>query len=458
MTDVRRWIIIIGFPVIGLIAIGVVCYFDNKVGQSSHVDDIRVKEKALRLVEDGIRGHDLSQKTGTDEMSMSDLWFVIRESDANQVRRLFGEMPDANKQKLYEVANTETNNNGQTILAVVIAQDDFEKYETMKQVGINALKDNNVTNHIFYALECGSTNIVYRLVEEVGSDDVKKRDILNRKDQSNCNWTPLMYAARRGDLQLCKYLIDNGADVDAKDRMKQDVLIDPGTVRKPDIYNYIKAMRDLKKCQSRYFGSPNYDVKKIHRFLENGVDVDYRWNFKSHNQYWHIADYGWTFLRWAVVNNEANLVRELVKKGSKINEGYHRHDGMLPLEYAVDKYVKGKEGKEDWSVVDELLKADDARISAFKEVFNVLIAAERALTTIKDRGKLDKLQVEKAIADCRKEFLAKAKDDKLKEVKKLLPKTEALRKDWLGTALKQKETGKKVREYLERLRNVDTKQ
>lgn len=137
------------------------------------------------------------------------------------------------------------------------------------------------------------------------------------------------------------------------------------------------------------------------------------------------------------------------KRSRKVSAGYHRHDGMLPLEYAVDEYVKDKEGKEDWAVVDELLKADDACISGFKDPFNGLYVAERVLTTIRNREKLNKLQVEKAIAGCKEVFLDMAKKDDIQAVVKALPKIEEIRKNWIAEALSQKETDKKVFERLQ---------
>ena len=107
-----------------------------------------------------------------------------------------------------------------------------------------------------------------------------------------------------------------------------------------------------------------------------------------------------------------------------------------------------KSNSPDWATVDELLKAEDACIWGFKDKFNALIAAERALCTIHDHAKLNKLQVEKALADCKNDFLVIAKEDNIGDIKKLLPMIEDLRKEWIADVLSQKETGKKVREYL----------
>ena len=107
-----------------------------------------------------------------------------------------------------------------------------------------------------------------------------------------------------------------------------------------------------------------------------------------------------------------------------------------------------KSNSPDWATVDELLKAEDACIWGFKDKFNALIAAERALCTIHDHAKLNKLQVEKALADCKNDFLVIAKEDNIGDIKKLLPMIEDLRKEWIADVLSQKETSKKVREYL----------
>ena len=358
---------------------------------------------------------------------------------------LEGNVDDANKivttdRNMVVAANKQINADGKTILSLIIEKDDLEKYKVLTNAGINTIKDGH-TKHLFYAVECGSTNIVHWLVKDANKS--------NREEVNSCDdkkWTPLMYAVCNGYLDLCKFLVDQGADVNSKVG-KEDVMCDDKKNNYPLTRNFIKAMRKLKACQTHWFGEPTYDAEKIRGFLEDGVDVDYRWNFKAHDQ-WHYSDYGWTFLRWAVENNDARLVCELVKHGSKVSKGLHRNKGMLPLEYAVNKYVRGREGKEDWTVVDELLKADDACITGFKNVFNGLYVAERALDNIEDCEKLKKLQVEKAIEEGKREFLCLAKKDDLNTIKKSLPKGVELRNNWFAAALKQKECGKHVREYL----------
>ena len=94
------------------------------------------------------------------------------------------------------------------------------------------------------------------------------------------------------------------------------------------------------------------------------------------------------------------------------------------------------------TIVDELLKADDARISGFTDSFNGHYVAERVLTMIKDREKLNKLQVEKAMEHCKEVFLDMVKKGDIKTVEKSLPRIEDNRKNWIAEALAQKETSK----------------
>lgn len=390
------------------------------------------KKMVEHLASMGDVGLDLTM-TGDDGTPL--FWKIILEGDASDAKKIV-----TSGRGIVDAANRQTNTEGQTILSMVIKKDDLAKYKILTKAGVNKVKDGQ-TKHIFCAAECGSTNITHWLVKDANKSD---REEVNSCDDKK--WTPLMYAVCNGYLDLCKFLVDQGADVNSK-AGKEDVMCDDKKNNYPLTRNFIKAMRKLKACQTHWFGEPTYDAEKIRGFLEDGVDVDYRWNFKSHDQ-WHYSDYGWTFLRWAVENNDARLVCELVKHGSKVSKGLHRNKGMLPLEYAVNKYVRGREGKEDWNVVDELLKADDACITGFKNVFNGLYVAERALDNIEDCEKLKKLQVEKAIEEGKREFLCLAKKDDLNTIKKSLPKGVELRNNWFAAALKQKECGKHVREYL----------
>lgn len=391
-------------------------------------------------------------------------WKIILEGDVGDAKKIV-----ASGRGIVDAANKQANAEGQTILSMVIKNDDLGKYKVLTESGINRIKGGQ-TKHIFYAAECGSSNIVRWLVKDANKSDREAVDALDDK-----KWSPLMYAVKNGHLELSKFLVDQGADVERK-LDKTDVMCDDTENNYRLTRNYIKAMRDFKKCQQGWFGvAPDYDVEKIHDFLDAGVDVDYRWNFKSHNQ-WRSSDYGWTFLRWAVDNNEADLVRELVRRGSLVSDECHRHDGMLPLEYAVKNYLNSKKvginfadaslptlafiktaihalksNSPDWATVDELLRAEDACICGFKDKSNALIAAERALFTIHDHAKLNKLQVEKALADCKNYFLKIVEGGNISDVKKLLPMIEDLRKDWIADALSQKETSKKVREYLQQI-------
>ena len=413
----------------------------SRLGQSSLVWlywSIGNKDKMVsHLANAGKLGLDLIK---SENGNPPPFWNIILNGAVNDVEKIVGSGRD-----IVDAANDIVN--GQTILSLVIEKDDLDKYKALTRNGINKINDGQ-TKHIFYASACGSSNIVRWLVSDAGK--YAKEDV-NSIDAKK--YSPLMYAALNGRQELCKFLIDQGADVNQK-ADKEDVMCDDNVNNHRATRDYIKAMRELKNCQSSWWGAPDYDTDDIMEFLNAGVDVDYRWNFKSHDQ-WHYSDYGWTFLRWAVVNNETNLVRELAKRGSKVSDGCHRHDGMLPLEYAVQKYVVGKEkkGKADWNVVDELLKADDVGASGFKHE-NRLYIAKRAIATIQDLEKLKRLNLEKEIDELKAEFLDQAKSDNIEKFKEIaLPQNETLRRDWIATVLSQDDTSKQVREFLNANKN-----
>lgn len=72
----------------------------------------------------------------------------------------------------------------------------------------DAMKDNRRTP-LVWAIEEGLTSIATALLENKAADvDVKDRD----------NWTPLMWASEKGNLEVVKLLLNGGANVRSKDK------------------------------------------------------------------------------------------------------------------------------------------------------------------------------------------------------------------------------------------------
>jgi len=234
---------------------------------------------------------------------------------------------------LIKEANTYTNKTGATIISELILNDAKDKYVSLTKIGVKKCGTGNY-NHLVYASECGSTNIITYLIEEA----YDKIDV-NVVDDSG--ESPLMKAARRGHLNVCKYLIAHGADIKLKSRVEDnecDVMCDPEVNGCEDTRKYIDAMRDLLKCQTWWFGEPSYSVKRIRKYLAAGIPADYRWDFKAYKTT-HYSDKGWTFMRWAIYNADEDgvidLIKLLIANGADVNSALNGDGKQSPLKCAI---------------------------------------------------------------------------------------------------------------------------
>ena len=158
-----------------------------------------------------------------------------------------------------------------------------------------------LTDNLIYAAQDNDTNRI---------DSILKSRIVNINARSYHGYTALMWASEYGNLEAAKLLIENGADVNAKDKYGDTALIEAGhlEVVKLLIENGADVNaknEDGKTALMRASREGHLEVVKY--LIENGADV----NAKSNN--------GWTALMRASYNGHLEVVKYLIENGADVN-------------------------------------------------------------------------------------------------------------------------------------------
>ncbi len=136
----------------------------------------------------------------------------------------------------------------------------------------------------------------------LSTDDINTRN--------NYGWTALTHAARLGNTELMRLLIENGADVNAVDDTSWSPLLRAAMKGYPDA------------------------VKLL---LENGADIH------------HTDNNGWTALHWAAQSDSGKSMRMLIDYGADLNaitdDGWNprmvaQNEGNAELTNMINRWMK----------------------------------------------------------------------------------------------------------------------
>ena len=191
-----------------------------------------------------------------------------------------------------------------------------------------------LTDNLIYAAQDNDTNRI---------DSILKSRIVNINARSYHGYTALMWASEYGNLEAAKLLIENGADVNAKDKYGDTALIEAGhlevvklliengadvnvenefgenALMRASEYGNLEKVKlliekeadvnakneDGKTALMRASREGHLEVVKY--LIENGADV----NAKSNN--------GWTALMRASYNGHLEVVKYLIENGADVN-------------------------------------------------------------------------------------------------------------------------------------------
>ena len=174
------------------------------------------------------------------------------------------------------------------------------------------------------------------LLEAVGSNDVTGvRDAIASgtplEARDAAKRTALLIATRANHVEIAKLLIDAGADVNAKDNIRDTPFLYAGAEGRNEILTHILATGRAKLTDTnRYGGSALIPAahhghpETVRILLATQIDID------------HVNNLGWTALMEAVILGDGGpiyqeIVGLLVDAGAK---GIPDRDGRTPLEHA----------------------------------------------------------------------------------------------------------------------------
>ena len=192
---------------------------------------------------------------------------------------------------------------------------------------------------LFVSVTCGHAASGERegtmLLEAVRAGNLAQvREVLPKADleaRDAQGRTALLLATHANSIEIARELIDAGADVNAKDAIKDTPYLYAGAEGRDEILKWILATgRANLKDTNRYGGTaliPAADKghpSTVRILIEAGVDID------------HVNNLGWTALMEAVILGDGGPVyQEIV--GILVDAGAKQipdRDGVTPLEHA----------------------------------------------------------------------------------------------------------------------------
>lgn len=264
---------------------------------------------------------------------------------------------NSNGEQNSEISTNDTQN--ERIIKIIENNDINELNSILEQgdININDIIEAEIDKDIglqismtplMYASYLDNYEIARYLVEEKGAD-------INAKNEYG--WTALTYASDEGHLNMVKYLVDNGADIDSEALT---------VTRNLEIFEYLLEKGNVDINSVGYLGMTALSLSSIEEgdlemfkyLLKKGADV----NVKN--------DDGSTALMIASLYGNLEMVKYLIENGADINA--KDNDGSTALIYAskwanleeveylvkngTDINIKDIEGKTalDWATTDEI--------------------------------------------------------------------------------------------------------
>ncbi|WP_374699517.1 ankyrin repeat domain-containing protein [Wolbachia endosymbiont (group A) of Limnophora tigrina] len=240
------------------------------------------------------------------------------------------------------------NNHSETplFLAVSSKKWDIVKFLVGKRADVNIQGSNGYSplHKVAWDLEA-SFDIIELLVKN--NADIEAKD--------NINQTPLHMAAYRGRLDVVKLLVEHEANIEAKDKDNKTPLDLAREKGHTDIVNFLSREENLN--QELLTAAAQGDLDKVTNLIEQGAEVEAKDKDKDNKTPLHLAaeggykivvDFllsnganieakdnkdGWTPLHYAVMKGHSEIVQLLLDRGANINS--KAYNGREPIHAAV---------------------------------------------------------------------------------------------------------------------------
>jgi len=211
-------------------------------------------------------------------------------------------------------------------------------------MGDNMIFDNNYGKILFFCALFAIGNCKSALIKAVEKDDMSKAKLAiesgAKVNESAGTFGPLHTAAKNGSLEMAKFLIKNGANVNLQSSIMGTPLVIAISYKKYEIakllvenkadVNLSQACDGLnntcwkplhmavvlgKKGYTPFGGEgePEMSAKLIQLLLQKGADV----NGKLEGEQQHMG--GYTPLHWAAIHDVVAAAKTLLAKGADIN-------------------------------------------------------------------------------------------------------------------------------------------
>ena len=180
----------------------------------------------------------------------------------------------------------------------------------------------------------------FKKIKSIIDKEVNIKSLIETKDKENN--TALILASKFGYIEVVKILIENGADINAKDNGGTTALMNASTEDDYINYEICKLLienganvndKDLQGANALIYASTfgNYETVKL--LIENGVEI----NTQNKD--------GYTALMEAAISDDEEIVKLLIENGADIN--IKNNDGKTALDFAEEN---------DYKNIIELLK------------------------------------------------------------------------------------------------------
>ncbi|HOV14713.1 MAG TPA: ankyrin repeat domain-containing protein, partial [Spirochaetota bacterium] len=134
--------------------------------------------------------------------------------------------------------------------------------------------------------------------------------------------TGLLWATYKGQIDVVKYLIEKGANINAVNNSGTGIIDLARDSKDEDVYQYITLyINSLKNKNEEFiFASREGDISKVKKYIENEGNIEYKCQL-----------YGATGLLWAAYKGNIDIVKYLIGKGANINAVNNNGTGIMEL-------------------------------------------------------------------------------------------------------------------------------
>ena len=196
-----------------------------------------------------------------------------------------------------------------------------------------------------------------------GNSEMVKYLIDNGADFNARNdeqWTALLYAASQGSFELVKYLVENGADVNAKQNREWTVLMYASSVGTFEMVDYLVGngadinAENLEQETALILATRHGPLEMVKYLVDNGANVNaieinklsplmIAARYRTFEMVKYLVDNGadvnakdndhWNVLMFAIENGKLDMVRYLFEQGADV-DGENNNDATV-LNYAL---------------------------------------------------------------------------------------------------------------------------